>query len=56
MQLNQPMKEKIKGALVGLAVGDALGVPVEFLDRAELEKNPVRGMKGYGTHNQLPGT
>lgn len=34
-----------KGGLWGLIVGDALGVPVEFQDREELEKNPVIDMR-----------
>lgn len=47
---------KVADALIGLAVGDALGVPVEFTDRAELKKNPVTSMRGYGSHRQPPGT
>ncbi|MBO0934381.1 ADP-ribosylglycohydrolase family protein [Fibrella aquatilis] len=50
------MKSKITGALLGLAVGDALGVPVEFQSRAALQIQPVTTMQGYGTHNQPPGT
>lgn len=46
----------IKDALLGVAVGDALGVPVEFLSRSELMEKPVTGILGYGTHNQPPGT
>ena len=49
-------KEKIKGGLLGLFVGDALGVPVEFQSREKLRKNPVKDMVGYGTYNQPPGT
>ncbi len=48
--------EDIKSALLGLAVGDALGVPVEFLNRDYFKKNPVTDMIGYGTHNQPAGT
>ena len=33
--------ERIAGGLVGLAVGDALGVPVEFVSRDILRQNPV---------------
>jgi len=50
------MIDKIKGALYGLAVGDALGVPVEFLSREQLTANPIKEMIGYGTWNQPPGT
>lgn len=46
----------IKSALFGLAVGDALGVPVEFHSRQSLLKDPVTDMFGYGTHNQPAGT
>ena len=46
----------IRAALLGLAVGDALGVPVEFKDRASRRADPVTGMRGYGTHHQPPGT
>ena len=41
---------------MGVCVGDALGVPVEFTSRAERIKSPVTKMLGYGTWNQPPGT
>ncbi len=44
------------GALWGALTGDALGVPVEFLSREAVRKNPVHDMRGFGTHNQPPGT
>lgn len=43
-------------AVVGLVVGDALGVPVEFSNRATRRVDPVTDMRGYGMHNQPPGT
>lgn len=46
----------IMASIVGFAVGDALGVPVEFASREELSKNPVKDMRGKGTHNQKAGT
>ncbi len=49
-------KDKIIGGLLGLFVGDALGVPVEFQSREKLRKNHVKDMVGYGTYNQPPGT
>lgn len=42
--------------LLGIAVGDALGVPVEFKDRAFLRGHPVKDMLAYGVHNQPLGT
>ena len=42
--------------LFGVAVGDALGVPVEFKSRRAVRKNPVTDMIGYGTYNLPPGT
>ncbi len=50
-----PVSQVLSG-LMGVCVGDALGVPVEFTSRANLLKNPVTTMMGYGTYNQPPGT
>lgn len=47
---------KITDALLGVAVGDAVGVPFEFKSREEMQSNPAKDMIGYGTHNQAPGT
>ncbi|WP_400190724.1 ADP-ribosylglycohydrolase family protein [Hymenobacter sp. B81] len=47
---------QIRAALLGLAVGDALGVPVEFESRARRSLDPVVTMRGYGTHQQPAGT
>ena len=44
------LAEKIKAVVIGHAVGDALGVPVEFCSREELIANPVTDMRGYGTY------
>ena len=41
---------KIKAVVLGHAVADALGVPVEFMSRSELERSPVTGMMGFGTY------
>ena len=41
---------------MGIAIGDSLGVPVEFKDRQTLLQNPVTEMIGYGIHNQPAGT
>lgn len=44
---------KIYNGIMGLVVGDALGVPVEFKERDSYE---VTDMMGFGTYNQKPGT
>ena len=41
---------KIKAVMLGHAVADALGVPVEFNKRKDLDKAPVTDMYGYGTY------
>lgn len=48
--------DKIKAVLFGVAVGDALGVPVEFKSRQTINKNPVTDMIGFGTYNLPAGT
>ena len=48
-------KKKYTASIMGLVIGDALGVPVEFVSRDELKDNPVTDMIGYGTHNQPAG-
>ena len=50
------LPDSARAALLGLAVGDALGVPVEFQPRAAREQDPVTGMRAYGTHRQPAGT
>ena len=52
LKVNQ---QKIVSALFGLAVGDALGVPVEDESRVSLKRNPVHNMREFGTHNQMAG-
>lgn len=50
------MSNFVLNGIMGLCVADALGVPVEFMDREALSKNPVVGMREYGTYNQPAGT
>ena len=45
-----------KGLFYGIAIGDAMGVPVEFMSRKHLQANPVTCMRAYGTHHQPAGT
>lgn len=49
-------RNRILGGLWGSLVGDALGVPVEFKDRATVQVDPVKDMQGFGTHMQPAGT
>jgi ADP-ribosyl-[dinitrogen reductase] hydrolase len=49
-------KEQMMSAVIGSAIGDALGVPVEFKSRSYLKEHPVTDMIGYGTHNQPAGS
>lgn len=46
----------VRSSIYGFVVGDALGVPVEFLSRETLKNNPIQDMEEYGTHNQPKGT
>lgn len=50
------MANYVLNGIMGLCVADALGVPVEFMDRNTLADNPVVGMRAYGTYNQPAGT
>lgn len=46
----------VRAAVLGAAVGDALGVPVEFQGRDSRKTDPVIGMREFGTHHQAAGT
>lgn len=41
--------DRARGALLGLAIGDALGAPVEFREQGTFE--PVRGFRSGGAHH-----
>ncbi len=45
-----------KNILLGTAIGDTLGLPVQFLDREVIAKNPVTTMVGYGQFDVPAGT
>lgn len=47
---------KIVKALLGVAIGDALGLPYEFRTRAEMDKMPATDMIAFGTYHQPIGT
>ena len=42
--------------IMGVVVGDALGCPVQFRSREEVARDPVTGMRGYGTFNMPEGS
>ena len=55
---NSQFKDRFHGCLVGLAVGDALGGPLEFMSVGEIVAQyggPVREMVGGGWLNLRPG-
>lgn len=47
---------KIKDGVIGHAIGDAMGVPVEFCIREKLLAHPITKMIGYGAHDVPAGT
>ena len=50
------LREQLVGCILGLVVGDAVGVPAEFRSRRQLDQAPISDMTGFGTHRQPPGT
>ena len=56
MEQTNDIQNKQLGGLWGAVVGDALGVPVEFRSREEVRRDPVMGMRGYGTFNLPEGS
>jgi O-acetyl-ADP-ribose deacetylase (regulator of RNase III) len=50
------LRERIVGCVLGLVVGDAVGVPAEFKSRGQLGRAPVTDMTGHGSHDQPAGT
>lgn len=50
------MKQLYLDGMMGLVVGDALGVPVEFSGREERQVDPVSEMRGYGTYDVPKGS
>jgi ADP-ribosyl-[dinitrogen reductase] hydrolase len=51
-----PVLDLCLDILLGVSVGDAIGVPVEFKSRDEVRRKPVQDMVGFGTYNLPPGT
>ena len=40
-----------KDILLGTAIGDALGLPIQFLEREVVAKNPITTMEGLDQFN-----
>ena len=53
--MNKKNKMWLNG-MMGVVVGDALGLPVQFKWREELVENPLTDMIGYGTFNMPEGS
>ncbi len=51
--MSDEIRDRFYGAILGLAVGDAMGVPLEFKDPGTFE--PVKNMIGGGCFDLLPG-
>lgn len=49
-------RDQIIGGFIGVIIGDALGLPVQFAPRSERVKRPVTGMEGWGAFNMPPGS
>lgn len=51
------MKKNIwTDGIMGVVIGDALGMPIQFLPRAKVRENPLTGMVSFGTYNKPVGT
>ena len=48
-------REHVNAMVYGHAIGDALGVPVEFETREKLQRDPVTDMRGHGTYDMPAG-
>lgn len=50
------LQSKFRNGIYGVAVGDALGTPVQFCSREELCRYPITGIKDDGTYRLPAGT
>ena len=51
-----PLHKKTRSLLLGIAIGDAMGVPYEFLEADQIDSEGLTNMKAFGTYNQPAGT
>lgn len=56
MYENDDVLNNIEKGVIGFAVGDAFGVPVEFSSRSDRKNNLIKEMIGNGSHNVSEGT
>lgn len=56
MTFSPLLRDRMLSGLIGHIVGDALGVPYEFMPREQMTAEPATGMTGWGSHDQPPGT
>lgn len=56
MYENDDVLNNIEKGVIGFAVGDAFGVPVEFTSRSDRKNNLIKEMIGNGSHNVSEGT
>ena len=40
-----------RDGIMGVIVGDALGMPVQFLSRKDVQRAPIATMNGFGTYD-----
>lgn len=50
---NRPLSELVNDALIGFAIGDAFGVPYEFLFRDEISNYKLKDMLGNNTEEKI---
>jgi len=48
-------QDAIIGGVMGVVIGDALGLPVQFMTKTEIKKNPITEMTGGGAFGLEPG-
>lgn len=48
-------QDAITGGVMGVIIGDALGLPVQFMTKTEIRKNPITDMTGGGAFGLEPG-
>ena len=46
---DETLLDRIQGSMIGMAVGDALGAPVEFQPYEHLQANPVTDLRSGET-------